>query len=505
MSGHNTRQANKQPGAAGSASAPAPTPSPQLTAEQVAAALAGAHGAQAAMDGLAHPNRLNVLLNAAAGATLLAGSRANNGVVGPLNLFALATALKAVLATGSTSTESLTKALANDGPLAYSFDATTTSGFGNFKPTTDGELPQAFTGLTVEQLTVLHDCLQLDRQLAADTGADATAPHTNTTTTQPATHNQQHFVPHVASPLQPTGSDTLQWPAHIPQSGTSLLPPTLDATAARTLSAEHNADVYALYLASSGAAVPGQGLGGAGSGPGGLAGGPGGEHLATTLPKAPALTSFLLDKTDNTAQLVLENGKVALKKETTPYMTQTQFIKAYMALIQTTYSHCTEQATRFFMHLNDCWDKYPFTALMRYERAIRQKCARNPDIALDEIHKHMHEWIEHLGPSVAANSHSVTHRNTHAKQEEPAYKKPRPASPAAHNGSGSRGGSGGSTAARAPGSSSKPPCRDYNGGGCSRAKCGFPHRCTRCNLNLPHGATGADGAPVTRCPVCASK
>jgi hypothetical protein len=499
---HTTRQ----PGAP---TAALPTPLAQLNPQLITATLHPPHPAphaQAVMAGLASKDQTVLHLEALLEVTKTAVERLHEGTVPPAHCFPVSTSLKALFDTGTTATINLIAVLADDSPLAGVWNKEKAA-FGAGKPAAEGELPQAFTGLTRDHLAIIHDNAKADLQLIARAAGAARAAYTGPQHTHAATPTAPNFAPHVASPLQPAMTGA-QYPAYTPQAGTTLLPADLDATAARALSAEHNADVLALYLASAGVAgAPGQGAGGgggcgAGAGAAGLAFGAaaGGEPHASGLYKAPALNTFLLDKKDNTTQLVLEHGRVTAKKEADTNMTQTQFMKAYMTLIQTSYSHCSEQAMRFFLHLNDLWDKYPHTALMRYERAVRHKCAKHPEIPLDAVHAHIHEFIEHVVPALAGHSHAGAHRYP-PKQEEPQHKRGRAASPP-----GRGGGSSGASGSRStpPGTKAdKPACRDYNSGGCTRGtKCGFPHRCATCSTCVPAGATGTGGVLITRCPVC---
>lgn len=482
-----------------------------LTPQHTTAALSLPHPAppaQAAMAGLASKDQVVIHLdNAARAVSTAAGHAMPDGQVVAKRVALVGVALKGAFATGTTMLNHTQAVLAPTGPLPFAFDAATGT-FTN-KPAAEGELPQAFLGIAKEDLEVLHEALTADKNmlLAAIGAANAAPP--SATNTQQATHTAPHFAPHVASPLQPALPGAHEYPAYTAaQAGTTLLPPGLDATAARALGGDHNADLLALYLASAGGAGAAAGAGAGGvpaavRAEAGLAALGGGELPVAATYKAPALNTYLLDKKDTTTQLVLENGRVAAKKEASDtHMTQTQFMNAYMTLIQTSYAHCPGPAMRFFMHLNNLWDKYPHAALMRYERAVRQKCTKYPEIQLDDLPAHMHEFLEHVVSAVAGYSHTAAHRHP-PKQEEPANKRGRAASPARGGGASGSGARGSPPAPKGK----KPPCIQYNSKeGCNRgAKCGFPHTCTRCHLFLPAGAKNADGSLVTGCTACARK
>ena len=508
---HATPQENRQPGAPPGAPLVPLAHVSKPTATLTPTATNPALNAQA--PGMASKENVGMLLESATMAATRAGPQAVDGIIQPKHSFLLSTALKALYETGAKNTLRYTRAMLGGppSPLGCSFNETT-GAFGPATPATD-EMQEAFTGLANADLILIHEALQLDKAaITTSLGAHSETPSDAAHTQQATNATPAHFAPSVASPLHPAllqgAAPYTPHVAYVAQTGTTLLPTGLDATAARALGGETGADMLALYLASAGVAPAGHSAGGGGGAGAGRAeaglaplSGGGGELPNAATHKAPLLSTFLLDKKDNTTQLVLENGRVTAKKEASDtHMSQTQFMNAYMALIQTSYAHCAGPAMRFFMHLNNLWDKYPHAALMRYERAVRQKCTRYPDTQLDDIAAHTHEFLEHVVSAVAGNSHA--HATRYApKQDEPANKRGRAASPA--RGGGAASGSG-HRSPPAPPKGKKPPCIQYNGKeGCTRgAKCGYPHTCTRCQTFIPAGAKDANDKLITRCTRC---
>jgi hypothetical protein len=353
-----------------------------------------------------------------------------------------------------------------------------------------------FDGLTVANLKDLIGALVADHRALEAAGAECGVPTSNLAT-QPT--QTTAFAPILPSPWQPAPSGTLSQHANYTQlAGSTPAPPNLDTATARTLSAEYaDANVESLYLLSAGIAGgrPGAGHGsGSGSAGGAAGGGPAGAYPNPNTQKVPHLHTFLLDKTDTSQAVAVDGaGKLTVKHEASTYLTQTQFTKAFMNMIVTTYSHCTKEAMAFFMHITDLWDTYPVTALMRYERAVRQKCQQKPEIPLDAFYQHVTEWMLYLGPS----QHPAPAR--YPKQDQAARK--RAASPS-RSAAPARAAPA-NTGPRA-GGSSRTPCRDFpKAGGCVRpmgTKCSFEHLCPKCDITYPLFTKA--GKPIPVCPTC---